>query len=140
MAKKRLTDTSNLLNMKKLNAGILMLFLMVFVFSSCGNNHQKQIARTWQVTDIETSTELADSTKTQMMEGSQLSFTSDGHYTSQGGIGADQGTYTLDKDGKNLSTVSEAGRSNSVYEIKKLTDDELVLNSNGNTVTCTAKK
>lgn len=136
----RLTKTSNLFKMKKVNAGILMLFLAVLVISACGNNHQKQIAKTWQVTNIETSTDLADSTKTQMMEGSQMSFTSDGHYTSEGGIGADQGTYTMDKDGKNLSTMSEAGKGNSVYEIKKLSDDELVLSSNGNTVSCTAKK
>jgi hypothetical protein len=73
-----------------------------------------------------------------MIAGSQMAFTTDGKYTTRGGIGADQGSYTLDKDGKNLSTISQAGKTNSVYVIEKLSDKELVLNNNGNTVTCAA--
>jgi hypothetical protein len=107
--------------------------------TSCGKNHQKKLAKTWQITNIETATAIPESVKNQMIAGSQMAFTDDGKYTSSGGIGADQGTYTVDKEGKNLSTISQAGKSNSVYVIEKLTDNELVLNNNGNTVTCAAK-
>jgi hypothetical protein len=121
------------------NKLILVLLMGVFVVS-CGKNHAKQLAKTWQVADIQTQTTLPDSVKTQMLAGSQMVFTDDGKYTSSGGIGADQGTYTLDKEGKSLSTISQAGKSNSVYTIDKLSDDELVLTNNGNTVTCKAIK
>lgn len=126
--------------MKTIKSRFILLLLIGFVLASCGNNREKQIAKTWQVTDVRTTTELADSVKLQMMAGSQMVFTKDGKYTSSGGIGADQGTYTMDKNGKSLSTVSEAGKSNSVYTIDKLTDKDLVLTSNGNTVVCTAIK
>lgn len=126
--------------MKKFKNSISMLCILGFILASCGKNHQKQLAKTWQVSNVETSTALPDSVKAQMLAGSEMSFTSDGHYTSSGGIGADRGTYTLDKEGKNLSTISEAGKSNSVYTIEKLSDDELILKNNGNTLTCIAKK
>lgn len=113
---------------------------MGLILVSCGKNPQKQLAKTWQVNEIETSVNLPDSIKSQMISGSVMTFTSDGHYTASGGIGADQGTYTIDKDGKSLSTISEAGKSNSVYKIEKLSDDKLVLNNNGNTVTCSPRK
>lgn len=114
--------------------------IIALTIASCGNNQEKQLARTWQVTNIKTVTAIPDSIKNQMIAGSQMAFTDDGKYTSAGGIGADQGTYTLDKEGKNLSTISQAGKNNSVYVIKKLSDDELVLNNNGNIITCAAKK
>lgn len=126
--------------MKKLKNYFILFSLLGFVLVSCGKNYEKQLAKTWQVSDIKTETELADSVRTQMLLGSQMAFTKDGKYTSSGGIGADQGTYTVDKDGKILSTISQAGKSNSVYTIDKLTDNELVLTNNGNTVTCTAIK
>jgi hypothetical protein len=126
--------------MKKLKINFYLLLVFGAVLASCGKNPEKQLAKTWLVSDIETPTPLPDSIKTQMISGSQMTFTKDGQYTSTGGIGADQGSYTLDKEGKSLSTISQAGKSNSVYTIEKLSDDELVLNHNGNTVTCTAKK
>ncbi len=126
--------------MKKLKNNLILLALVGFVLVSCGKNQAKQLVKTWQVSDIKTETELADSVRTQMLLGSQLSFTEDGKYTASGGIGADQGTYTLDKDGKILSTISQAGKSNSVYTIDKLSDNELVITNNGNTLTCTAIK
>lgn len=126
--------------MKKLKNTCVAFSFMIFVIASCGKNQTKQLARTWQVSDLETSVELADSVKTKMLSNSLMVFTEDGHYNTNGGIGVDQGTYTLDKDGKKLSTISEAGKDNSVYEIEKLSDDKLVLKSSGNTVTCVAKK
>lgn len=125
--------------MKKIRNLALGVCLLGFIITSCGNKTEK-LVKTWQVTDIETSPKLADSVKTKMLNNSIMVFTKDGHYNTNGGIGVDQGTYTLDKDGKNLSTISEAGKDNSVYVIEKLSDDKLVLNNNGNTVTCTAKK
>ena len=113
--------------------------IVCLMITSCGKSHQKQLAKTWQITNIETATAIPDSVKNQIIAGSQMAFTDDGKYTASGGIGADQGTYTLDKEGKNLSTISQAGKSNSVYVIEKLSDNELVLNNNGNTVTCAAK-
>jgi hypothetical protein len=75
-----------------------------------------------------------------MLANSEMVFTEEGRYRSSGGIGVDEGTYTLDKDEKNLSTISSAGKGSSVYVIKELDEDELVLTNNGNTVTCKAKK
>ena len=118
----------------------IILSLSLFILASCGKNATKNLAQTWTVTNIETTTELPDSVKTQMLSNSEMAFTKDGHYTANGGIGADQGTYTLDKDGKNLSTISEAGKSNSVYVIETLSNDKMVLKNNGTTVSCTAKK
>jgi hypothetical protein len=126
--------------MKNLKIVFLICTLYSFVAVSCGGDNEKQLVKSWQVSDIETSTDLPDSIKQQMIAGSQMIFTKDGKYTSSGGIGVDQGTYTLDKDNKNLSTISAAGRNNSVYTIEKLSDDKLVLTTNGNTVTLTAKK
>ncbi len=117
-----------------------LICFLAFIIVSCGNNQAKQLANTWQVTNIETSTDLADSVKTHMLENSEMMFTKDGNYTTTGGVGADQGSYTLDKEGKTISTISSAGKTNSVYTIEKLTDEELVLENSGNTVTCTAKK
>ncbi|MDB5120626.1 MAG: Lipocalin-like protein [Sphingobacteriales bacterium] len=125
--------------MKKLKNTAIAICLLGFMITSCGKNETEQLAKTWQVSDIETSVKLADSVKTKMLNNSVMVFTKDGHYNTNGGIGVDQGTY-LDKDGKNLSTISEAGKDNSVYVIEKLSDDKLVLNNNGNTLTCTAKK
>jgi hypothetical protein len=125
--------------MKKLIKTVSALCIVALILISCGKNHQKQLAKTWQVTNVETATAIPDSVKNQIIAGSQMAFTGDGKYTTMGGIGADQGTYTLDKEGKNLSTISQAGKSNSVYVIEKLSDNELVLNNNGNTVTCAAK-
>ncbi|WP_207532377.1 lipocalin family protein [Desertivirga arenae] len=126
--------------MKTLRKTTLFFAVMGFMLASCGKDPVKKLAKTWQVTDIETATELPDSIKSQMLSGSQMVFTKDGHYTSSGGIGADQGTFSLDKEGKNLSTISQAGKSNSVYTIEKLSDEELVLKNNGNTVSLTAQK
>ncbi|WP_207423141.1 lipocalin family protein [Desertivirga brevis] len=126
--------------MKTLRKTAFLFAVVGFMLTACGKDPVKQLAKTWQVTDIETATELPDSIKSQMLAGSQMVFTKDGKYTSTGGIGADQGTYTLDKEGKNLSTISQAGKSNSVYTIDKLSDEEMVLKNNGNTVTCTAQK
>lgn len=125
--------------MKKLKNTAFTFCLLGFIISACGNKTEK-LVKTWQVSDIETSAKLADSVKTKMLNNSVMVFTKDGHYNTNGGIGVDQGTYTLDKDGKNLSTISEAGKDNSVYVIEKLSDDKLVLNNNGNKVTCTARK
>jgi hypothetical protein len=126
--------------MKKLKNTFVAFSLLIFFIASCGKNETKQLARTWQVSDLETSVELADSVKTKMLNNSVMVFTEDGHYNTNGGIGVDQGTYTLDKEGKKLSTISEVGKDNSVYEIEKLTDDKLVLKNGGNIVTCVAKK
>lgn len=126
--------------MKKLKSMLALFSLAGLLITSCGNNHDKQLAKSWTVSNIETATSLPDSVKNNMLANSEMDFTKDGHYNTNGGIGADQGTYTLDKDGKNLSTISQAGKGNSVYVIDKLTDDQLVLKNNGNTVTCNAKK
>lgn len=126
--------------MKKITISSLAVLLTCVLLISCSGNHSKQIAKTWMVTNIETTTDIQDSVKTSMLQNSQMVFTKDGSYTTAGGIGADQGTFTIDKDGKNLSTISNAGKGNSVYSIEKLSDDQLVLSNNGNTVTCTAKK
>ncbi len=112
--------------------------MVLFMMAYC-SQPTKKLVKAWAVSDIETNSDLQDSVKTKMLAGSEMVFTADGHYTSSGGIGADQGTYTLDKDGKNLSTISEAGKGSSVYVIDKLSDDKLVLLNNGNKVTCTAK-
>jgi hypothetical protein len=126
--------------MKKFRNTAIACCLLGFIIASCGKNENDQLARTWQVSDIETTVKLPDSVKTKMLNNSVMVFTKDGHYNTNGGIGVDQGTYTLDKDGKNLSTISEAGKDNSVYVIEKLSDEKLILNNNGSTVTCTAKK
>jgi hypothetical protein len=107
------------------------------LLSSCGNK-ENDLVKTWQVSDIDTETELADSIKSAMLLSSTLQFTEDGRYTSSGGIGADQGTYTLDKEGKTLSTISSAGRNSDVYTIEKLNKEKLVLVRNGTTITCSA--
>ncbi|HXH99283.1 MAG TPA: hypothetical protein VNI52_03365 [Sphingobacteriaceae bacterium] len=125
--------------MKKLKLSCISACLVLFMVASCGKDHSKQIARTWTVSDIEASTTLQDSVKTKMLSNSQMVFTKDGQYTANGGIGTDQGSYTLDKDGKSLSTMSDAGKGNQVYTIDKLTDDKLVLKNSGNTITCVAK-
>lgn len=113
---------------------LLCLCLTLLVFASCAKKSTDKIAGNWTVTNIETSTQLADSTQMELMSGSKMNFTKDGKYTTSGGIGADEGTYTIDKDDKNLTTTSSAGRSNANYEIQKLTENELVLSNNGNTV------
>ena len=122
--------------LKKSFAGCCLLAL---ILTSCGKNHVKQLARTWQVSNIETTIALPDSVKTKMISDSQLVFTKDGRYSSSGEIGVDKGTYNLDKDGKFLTTISEVGKGNAVYTVDKLSDDELVITNNGNTVTYTAK-
>lgn len=122
---------------KQIYFGILILGFMLV---ACKQNATKQIAKTWQVSDIKTSVRLPDSLKTKMLYGSQMVFTTDGHYSTAGGIGVDQGTYTIDKDNKDLSTISAAGKSNQVYTIDELSDTKLVLKYSGNTVTCTAVK
>lgn len=126
--------------MKKLKNSTVALVVFGFMLVACKQNATKQLAKTWQVSNIETAVKLQDSIKTKMLAGSQMVFTKDGNYNTTGGIGVDQGTYTLDKDNKNLSTISEAGKSNQVYNIDKLSDTELVLKNSGNTVTCTTIK
>ena len=126
--------------MKNLKLTCFSLCLTLLMLTSCSENPSKKLINTWSVTNIETTTPLADSLKAQLLSGSEMAFTSDGHYKVVGGIGVDEGTYTVDKEAKNLSTISAAGQSNSSYTIQTLTDDNLVLNNNGNTVSLTAKK
>jgi hypothetical protein len=122
--------------LKKLWPAVLLVLCLCW--TACGKKPQDELAKTWQVNGIKTATKLPESVKNSMMANATLTFTKDGKYTTTGGIGADQGTYTLDKDGKNLSTTSTAGKSDEVYGIKKLDNDNLVLTNNGNTVTCIA--
>ncbi len=124
--------------MKKLKKNALLVVISAFMLVACKNNSTKQLAKTWQVSNIKTVVKLPDSLKAKMLSNSQMIFTADGHYNMGGGIGVDQGTYTLDKDNKNLSTISQAGKSSQVYTIDKLSDTELILKNSGNTVTCTA--
>lgn len=112
---------------------ILVCFLV-----SCGGNAKKDLATTWQLSDYEIKGDQNDSVKNAMLLGSTIRFTEDGHYTSSGGIGADQGTYTLDEEGKTLSTISSAGKKSNVYTIDDLDTEKLVLSSGGTTITCTA--
>ena len=115
-------------------------FLFCLFLISCGGKKGEDLAKTWQVTSIETENDLPDSLRNAMIANSKMAFTKDGAYTTTGGIGADQGTYTLDEDVKNLSTVSTAGKSSEVYTISKLDKDNLILINKGNTVTCIAVK
>ncbi len=126
--------------MNKLKQGFVTVTIFGFMLVACKQNTTKQLAKTWQVSDIKTAVRLPDSLKTKMLSGSQMVFTEDGKYNTSGGIGVDQGTYILDKDNKNLSTISAAGKSNEVYTIDKLSDTELILKNSGNTVTCTTTK
>jgi len=126
--------------MKNFKKFMLMLLVTSGILASCGKKDGDKLVKTWRVTDIETQTDLPDSVKTAMMADAKMVFTKDGHYTTAGGIGADEGTYTLDKEGKVLSTVSTSGKSNEVYNIDDLSDDKLKLTNKGNTVTCTAVK
>lgn len=130
----------NIFNMKKIKQSFAAIILLGFMLIACKQNANKQLAKTWQVSDIKTVVKLPDSLKTKMLNGSQMIFTADGHYNTIGGIGVDQGTYTLDKDNKNLSTISSAGKTNQVYTIDDLSDTKLVLKNSGNTVTCTTTK
>lgn len=126
--------------MKIIKQSFAAIILFGFMLIACKQNANKQLAKTWQVSDIKTVVKLPDSLKTKMLNGSQMIFTADGHYNTAGGIGVDQGTYTLDKDNKNLSTISSAGKTNQVYTIDNLSDTELVLKNSGNTLTCTTTK
>ncbi|MBC7912700.1 MAG: hypothetical protein H7Y07_01120 [Pyrinomonadaceae bacterium] len=121
--------------LKSLFASILICSL-----AACGGDKKNELAKTWLVSDIETETKLVDSVKSAMLLSSTMQFTEDGHYTSSGGIGADQGTYTLDEKGETLSTISSAGRNSDVYIIEDLDKEKLVLNRNGTTITCTVAK
>ncbi len=118
--------------------GLSFMFCLFLV--SCGGKKGADLAKTWQVTSIDTETDLPDSLTNAMIANSKMVFTKDGAYTTTGGIGADQGTYTVDEQVKNLSTVSSAGKSSEVYTIAKLDKDNLILINNGNTVTCIAVK
>ncbi len=113
--------------------------MFCLVLFACGKK-DAELANTWQVAGIETETDLPDSLRNAMIANSKMVFTKDGSYTTSGGIGADQGTYTLDENVKNLSTVSSAGKSSEVYSISKLDKDNLILINKGNTVTCIAVK
>lgn len=124
--------------MKNFKFFSLCVLICVALFA-CGKKGP-ELARTWQVTGIETETDLPDSLRNAMIANSKMTFTKDGSYTTTGGIGADQGTYTVDEKVKNLSTVSSAGKSSEVYTISKLDNDNLVLINKGNTVTCIAVK
>lgn len=117
-----------------------LTFLLGLFLISCGGKKGEDLAKTWQVTAIETESDLPDSLRNAMIANSKIKFTPDGVYTTTGGIGADQGTYTLDEDVKILSTVSTAGKSSEVYTISKLDKDNLTLINRGNTVTCIAVK
>ncbi|MBC8053710.1 MAG: lipocalin family protein [Sphingobacteriaceae bacterium] len=119
---------------------LLSLALISVAAISCSRDKKEELAKTWQVSDIETETELVDSIKNAMLLSSTMQFTEDGHYTTSGGIGADQGTYTLDEEGKTLSTISLAGRNSDVYTIEELDKEKLVLSRKGSTITCKAVK
>jgi hypothetical protein len=116
----------------------LCMFIIATLLSSCSRDVKEEIAKKWQLSDIETENKLTDSLKDAILLSSTFQFTEDGHYTTSGGIGADQGSYTLDKEGKTLSTISSAGRNSDVYTIKDLDDDKLILFSNGRTITLSA--
>ncbi len=135
-----ISGTYKFLCMKKLKQSLAAITVFGFMLVACKQNGVKQLAKTWQVSDIKTAVRLPDSLKNKMLSGSQMIFTEDGKYNTSGGIGVDQGTYTLDKDNKNLSTISAAGKSNDVYTIDKLSDTELILKSSGKTITCTTTK
>lgn len=122
-------------NLKLLTFGLLFSIVLF----ACGKKNPS-LARTWQVTGIETKTDLPDSLRNAMIANSKMIFSEDGGYTTTGGIGADQGTYTVDQSVSNLSTVSSAGKSSEVYTISKLDNDNLILINKGNTVTCIAVK
>ena len=115
-------------------------FFLCFILFACNGKKGADLVKTWQVTGVETSTDLPDSLRNAMIANSKMVFTKDGSYTTIGGIGVDQGTYTLDKDTRTLSTVSTAGKSNEVYTIDKLDKENLILTNKGNTVTCIAVK
>lgn len=126
--------------MKIIHRSLLILFIVGTALASCGKKSTDQLVNTWQVTKIDTKAKLPESVKNAMMADAKMIFTKDGHYTTTGGIGADEGTYTLDKDGKTLSTVSAAGKGTAVYSIDDLSDEQLKLTNQGNTVTCMAVK
>ncbi len=131
--------TPNFIPMKHFKLSGLTLLLCLFLIS-CGGKKADELAKTWQVTAIETETDLPDSLTNAMIANSKMVFTKDGAYTTTGGIGADQGTYTVDEGIKSLSTVSSAGKTSEVYTISKLDKDNLILINKGNTVTCIAVK
>ena len=117
----------------------LIITLVTFIsilFSSCQSDVRKELAKTWRVTDIKTEFDLADTMKEAMLLSSTMQFTTDGQYTTSGGIGADQGNYTLDEDGKTLSTISAVGGNSAVFVIEDLSEKEMVIVKNGTTYTC----
>ncbi|MBC7916155.1 MAG: hypothetical protein H7Y07_18780 [Pyrinomonadaceae bacterium] len=119
---------------------LLFVLSIIFIIAACSHDKKDELIKTWQVSDIETETDLVDSIKRAMLLSSTMQFTEDGHYTSSGGIGADQGTFTLDKEGKTLSTISTAGRSSDVYTINDLDSDKLVLVRGQTKITLNAVK
>ncbi|QJD94525.1 hypothetical protein HH214_00880 [Mucilaginibacter robiniae] len=126
--------------MKTLHRCLFLFFMVGAALTSCGKKSPEKLVNTWQVTKIDTKIKLPESTKNAMMADAKMIFTKDGHYNTTGGIGADEGTYTMDKDGKTLSTVSAAGKGSTVYTIDDLSDEQLKLTNQGNTVTCMAVK
>ncbi|MDF3078995.1 MAG: hypothetical protein K0S09_2884 [Sphingobacteriaceae bacterium] len=124
----------------KLRIALLFIIAASIIISCQNSDRKKQLVKTWNVVGLQTPTPLPDSVINRVLAGSEMTFTDDGHYTATGGIGADKGTYTFEKDGQNLSTVSEAGRGTLVYVINEISDDKMILSNSGTTVTCTAKK
>lgn len=120
--------------------------LLLFLLASCAliacqnGDKKKQLVKTWNVVGLETPKPLPDSVIQRVLANSEMTFTDEGHYTAQGGIGLDRGTYTFEKGGQNLSTVSEVGRGTLVYVINEISDEKMVLSNSGTVVTCTAKK
>jgi hypothetical protein len=124
--------------MNNIKTKLSLSFIICLLMVACGSKPEEALIKTWQVNGIKTAVDLPQSVKNDMIANSKMTFTKDGKYSTTGGIGADQGTYALDKDGKNLSTTSGAGKSNEVYVIEKLDKDNLVLTNKGNKITCIA--
>jgi hypothetical protein len=115
--------------------------IVALLIASCGKKPQDLLsAKTWKATslDVKGSTPLSDSLKNAIMSTSSFQFMKDGSYVVNMGR-EDKGTYTLDKEGKTMTTKSTNGGSDGSYTIVELTADKLVMEDNTAKITCSPK-
>ena len=107
----------------KLYTSILLLSAVLF---SCGSDKSKLLVKDWKATELTLGeTKLA----ADALGGVTLSFKEDGSFAYSESGSAEKGTWTLNDDGTQVTLTYAEGNRVVVQNIKELTAEKLVINS-----------
>lgn len=115
---------------------LTVMSVIVLGFTACKTSPKDALARKWKATDAAGPMITPDMKKMLIGEQSTIEFMKDGKYAAWSkGKENDKGTYSLSEDGKTLTTKSENTKREEAITVKELTNDKMVGEMQGITIT-----